>query len=111
MLHAAGQAGVVQRRADDLRRRRVLEHAHAAAHDGARSAHGTLEAWDLWRGAIRPREAEARARVDAVRRMIVAHAEELLDLRVDAGQRREAVSVETNAVLDLQIRRPLVGVA
>ena len=95
----------------DVAEGRSLEDADAAAHDGARSAHGALEAGDRRRGAVAPREADARARVEVVRRAIVALAEQALELGVERRRGGEAIRVEPHAVLDLQVVRAAIRVA
>jgi hypothetical protein len=70
-----------------------------------------LERRDLRRSAVGPREADARAQVNAVRNTIIPRAEKLLDGRIVKRLGREAVSVETQAVLQLQVVGRTIGIA
>ena len=101
----AREPGVVHRVADQVRVRRVLEDADAAAHHRARAAHRALEGGDLLRRAVRPREPDARAHVELVRRHVVPRLEDLLDVGVERRRGVELVAVEPEAVLDLQVVR------
>src|SRR3982750_3351425 len=109
--HRAREAGVGDGVSDEIRVRRALEDADAAAHHGARAAYGTLERGDLRRSAVRPRKSDARADVQLVRRDVVARPEDLLDVRVVRRHRVEPIGVESDAVLDLQVARTPVRVA
>ena len=105
VLRRAGESRVVDRIAGEARLWRVLEDADAAAHDGARSAHGALEPGDLRRRAVGPREPDARTHEHLVRQRVIAHAEGGLDQRIEGGAIIELVAVEAHAVLQLEVRR------
>ena len=76
--------------------------AEATTHGGARPAERALEAADLGRGAVAPREPDARAHVHAVRHLVVPEAEQLFDLRVAVRMAVEGVAIDPHAVLDLK---------
>ena len=103
LLHGGREPCVVERGADGLRVRRALEQADAAADHRARPANRALERGYLRRRPVRPRESDARARVDLVRHVVVAKAERLLDGRIELRCVGEAISVQPHAVLNLEI--------
>src|SRR5205085_7840650 len=107
LLDRARQAGVIERLTEKRRLRRILKEADTAAHDGPRNARRPIEAGDLRRRSIGPREAKAWTQVGAIGHTIVAHAEYALNVRIENGIGHKAIAVQPNAVLYLHVvRRP-----
>ena len=111
LLHTTREARVVDRRPEQRGAGYVLEHADAPAHHGAWAAYGAVERGDLRRFANRLREAEARAEVDAVGRVVVSHLELALDFRIESRRRGEAIAVDAQSVLELQVRIHAIGIS
>ena len=110
LLQCARQSRVVDRPADQCRVRRILKEADSTSHDGARSSYRSRKTSNLGCRSVAPRESEARAGIDVIRRAVVALSEHRLEVRIERRRRREFVPVETHAVLKLKVVAPLVGV-
>src|SRR6185436_20081616 len=111
LLQRAGKTGVVDRSADQRRIRSILKEPDSAADHRARTAYRAGKACHLRRSAVRPRETEARAHVDVIGRAIVPLAEYAFQLGIVGRLRREMISVETDAELDLDVVTLLVRVS
>src|SRR5690606_6164508 len=95
-LGGVGEAGVVDRPGEQRGAEIVAELADAAGEGAARAL--VERTGQARRPAVAPGEADARAHVDGVRRLVGAQAEQLLDARVVRRQAAVAVRVEADAV-------------
>src|SRR5688572_33051816 len=83
---------------------RVLEDSDSSTHHCAWTARCSLEACNLSGCPVRPREAESRAQINAVRNAVIRDAEQALDFRIRLGLGEKMISIDPKTVLKLKVR-------